>query len=70
MDKAYLRGVGETKYLTETEEMTKISNVSRIIQSLRVSIDATNPEEQQIITDLYRAIEIFTAIVYLEEKRD
>jgi hypothetical protein len=22
MDKAYLRGVGETKYLTETEEMT------------------------------------------------
>jgi hypothetical protein len=50
--------------------MTNKSNVSRIIQSLRVSIDATNPEEQQIITDLYRAIELLTAIVYLEQKRD
>ena len=50
--------------------MTNTINLLRIIQSLRVSIDATNPEEQEIITDLYHAIELLTAIVYLEEKRD
>jgi hypothetical protein len=50
--------------------MKESSNTSRVIRSLLEVIDSTNPEEQRIITDLWRAVELFKAIEYLEEKRD
>jgi hypothetical protein len=36
--------------------MTKTTDISRIIQSLLETIDATNPEEHLLIADLYGAI--------------
>jgi hypothetical protein len=50
--------------------MKESSNTSRIVRSLKEVIDSMNPEEQRIIADLWRAVELFKAIEYLEEKRD
>ena len=35
-----------------------ITEIKRIVQAIEVSIDATNPEETQLIADLYKAIDI------------